>query len=92
MSASETIGPVRFWPAIRRAARRKCPQCGEGNLFQSYLRQVDRCSACGESFGLIHADDGPAWLTIGVVGHVVVPMALFAETRSQWPLPVSMVL
>ncbi|WP_445493352.1 DUF983 domain-containing protein [Rhodopseudomonas sp. RCAM05734] len=40
----------------------------------------------------MHADDGPAWLTIGVVGHVVVPMALFAETHSQWPLPVSMAL
>jgi uncharacterized protein (DUF983 family) len=54
------------------------------------LQQVDRCSVCGESFGQIHADDGPAWLTIGVVGHIVVPMALFAETNFQWPLLVSM--
>jgi uncharacterized protein (DUF983 family) len=45
--------------------------------------------ACGESFGEIHADDIPAWLTIGMVGHVVVPMALFTEMHFQWPLSVS---
>lgn len=48
--------------------------------------------ACGESFGEIHADDGPAWLTIAMVGHVVVPMALFTETHFQWPLLVSMAI
>jgi uncharacterized protein (DUF983 family) len=51
---------------------------------------VHRCSVCGESFGQVHADDGPAWLTIGIVGHVVVPMLLFTEINFQWPLLVSM--
>ena len=59
-------------------------------FFKSYLHQVDRSSVCGEGFGQIHADDGPAWLTIGMVGHVVVPMALFIETNCQWPHLVSM--
>ena len=27
---------------------------------------------------------------LGVVGHIVVPMALFAETNFQWPLLVGM--
>jgi uncharacterized protein (DUF983 family) len=31
-------------------------------------------------------------LTIGIVGHVVVPMALLAETNFQWPLFVSMMV
>jgi uncharacterized protein (DUF983 family) len=46
--------------------------------------------ACGESFGEIHADDGPAWLTIAMVGHVVVPM--FTEAHFQWPHLVSMAI
>jgi hypothetical protein len=54
------------------------------------LRQVDRCFVCDESFGQTHADDGPAWLTIDIVGHIVVPMALFCETNFQWPLLFSM--
>ncbi len=74
---------VRVWPAIVRAVSGRCPACGGGKFFKSYLRQVDRCFVCDESFGQIHADDGPAWLTIGIVGHIVVPMALFAETNFQ---------
>ena len=42
----------------------KCPNCGAGALFRSYLKQVDHCAVCGESYGKIHADDGPPWLTI----------------------------
>ena len=90
MSVSDLPLPVRVWPAIVRAVSGTCPACGGGKFFKSYLHQVDRCVACDENFGQIHADDGPAWLTIGIVGHVVVPMALFAETNFQWPLFMSM--
>jgi uncharacterized protein (DUF983 family) len=90
MSVSDSHPPIRVWPAIARAVSGKCPACGSAKFFKSYLHQVDRCSVCGESFGQIHADDGPAWLTIGIVGHLVVPMALLTETNFQWPLLVSM--
>ncbi len=56
--------------AIRRAATGKCPNCGKGTLYKSYLKQVDRCSICSESYGQIRADDGPPWLTILLVGHI----------------------
>ena len=29
---------------------------------------------CGESFTEIRADDGPAWLTILVTGHLIAPL------------------
>jgi uncharacterized protein (DUF983 family) len=90
MSVSDLPLPVRVWPTIVRAVSGRCPACGGGKFFKSYLRQVDKCFVCDESFGQIHADDGPAWLTIGIVGHVVVPMALLAEATFQWPLFVSM--
>ena len=82
MSVSDLPLPVRVWPAIVRAVSGRCPACGGGKFFKSYLLQVDRCFMCDESFGQIHADDGPAWLTIGTVGHVVVPLALLAETNA----------
>lgn len=90
MSVSRSNVPMRVWPAIIRAVSGRCPACGCGKFFKNYLHQVDRCSVCSEGFCQIHADDGPAWLTIGVVGHIVVPMALFAETSFRWPLWVSM--
>ena len=50
---------------------------------------MENCSSCGEHFGKIHADDGPASLTIIIVGHLVMPAALYAETVFRWPLWVS---
>ena len=40
---------------------------------RSYLKQVENCAACGESFGQIRADDAAPWLTIILVGHVFLP-------------------
>ena len=72
----------RIW----RAFLGRCPNCGDGRLFRTYLNQVDRCAACGEAFGHIRADDAPPWLTILVVGHLVVPTMLLVESVAPWPL------
>lgn len=68
--------------AIRRGAAGFCPCCGKGRLFRSYLKQVDQCAVCGTEYGDIRADDGPTWLTVLIVGHVVVALALAAA--SSW--------
>lgn len=80
------------WSAAWRGALGRCPHCGKGRLFRSYLKPVDACSDCGEALGHIRADDGPAWLTIMVVGHVVVFAALGVEAERTWPDWVSMTL
>ncbi|WP_426440313.1 DUF983 domain-containing protein [Bradyrhizobium genosp. P] len=89
MSASDLHFPVRIWRAIARAIAGKCPVCGRGKLFRSYLHKVENRASCGEHYGKTHADDGPAWLTILIVGHLVVPSALYAGTTFRWPLWVS---
>jgi uncharacterized protein (DUF983 family) len=71
--------------AIRRGALGRCPNCGRGRLFRAYLKQVDRCAECSEVFGHIRADDGPPWLTVMIVGHVVVAAALIVESSAAWP-------
>jgi uncharacterized protein (DUF983 family) len=58
----------------------KCPHCGEGRLFGRFLKVVDHCEACGESYAAQRADDLPAYLVIVVVGHAVVPALLAVET------------
>lgn len=81
-----------LWPQARRALAGLCPHCGQGKLFKSYLKQVDRCVICNEAYGHIRADDGPAWLTILAVGHIIVPLVVEVEKDSTWPLWVPMVL
>ena len=62
------------WPAIRRGFRGKCPSCGSGPLLRSYLRVRDNCPVCQQELFHHRADDGPAYLTILVVGHLMAPL------------------
>ncbi len=78
--------------AIRRALMGKCPNCGQGKLFASYLKQVEHCAVCREPYGHLRSDDAAPWLTILVVGHIVVPIVLAVESRSAWPTWISMTL
>ena len=75
-AAPETDRPV--WPAIFRGYRGKCPNCGQGRVLHSYLKVNDSCSNCGEDFHHHRADDGPAYLTILIVGHLMAPLLLIA--------------
>lgn len=65
--------------AILRGAAGLCPKCGRGRLFRRYLKVAERCPACGEPYGHYRADDAPPWLTIIVVGHLLVPIVLLVE-------------
>lgn len=47
---------------------------------------------CGEEYGHIRSDDAAPWLTILIVGHIVVPLALSLETHASLPNWVSMSL
>ena len=61
-------------PALRRGWRRRCPACGDGPLLSGYLKVQDACPACGAAYHHHRADDGPAYLTILVVGHLMAPV------------------
>ena len=73
----ETGDERPVWPAVRRGLLRRCPNCGEGRLFEGYLKVTDSCPACGEVLSHHRADDGPAYLTILIVGHLVTVMMHF---------------
>ena len=59
-----------------RGIQKRCPKCGVGAVLTGYLKPASSCSHCGEDFSHISADDGPAWLTLLIVGHAIVPLML----------------
>ncbi|GAA6197686.1 DUF983 domain-containing protein [Pseudophaeobacter arcticus] len=62
----------RPWkPAALRGLRLRCPNCGEGKLLKSYLKVKHSCDNCGQELYHNRADDGPAYLTILLVGHLL---------------------
>ena len=58
-------------PAMLNGLRCRCPRCGEGKLFTTYLKVTDQCAVCEEELMHHRADDGPAYLTILVVAHII---------------------
>ena len=64
-------------PAMWRGLRRCCPNCGEGHIFKGYLTVVNTCPVCDEDLHHHRADDGPAYLTILIVGHLLAVMMHF---------------
>lgn len=65
-------------PAMWRGWCRRCPACGAGPLMESFLKVRPQCPACGQVLSHHRADDGPAYLTVLIVGHVIAPALLIA--------------
>lgn len=68
--------PRDHWAAMRRGFARKCPNCGSGPLMRGYLKVHDSCAVCHEELHHHRADDGPAYLTILIVGHLMAPLLM----------------
>lgn len=66
-----------FFQSFKRGLRGRCPHCGEGRLYWKYLKVQPRCESCGHDLARYPADDGPAYFTILIVGHLLVGPLLF---------------
>ncbi len=64
----------------------KCPRCGQGALFEGYLKVRPACEACGLDFSKADAGDGPAVFVIFIVGFLSVVLAIIA--RYVWYAPI----
>jgi uncharacterized protein (DUF983 family) len=63
--------------AVSRGFRLRCPACGAARLMAGYLEVRERCPACGTELHHHRADDGPAWATILITGHILAPLMIF---------------
>jgi uncharacterized protein (DUF983 family) len=78
---NQSLRPARpLWQAITRGLRGKCPSCGEGSLFCSFVKVQNQCPHCGEELHHHRADDFPAYLVIVIAGHIVVGAFMGVET------------
>lgn len=73
---ADTMPERPMGQALWRGFRTRCPNCGEGRLLHHYLKVHDTCPECGEELFHHRADDGPAYLSILIVGHIMAPLLL----------------
>ena len=64
----------------------KCPRCGEGALFDGFLKLAPRCAACGLDFAEGDSGDGPAVFVIFLSGFAAVGVLFLARYAFEAPM------
>ena len=77
--------PATLARGLKRGLAERCPNCGKGKLYAKYLKVEPVCGACGHDLARYPADDGPAYFTILIVGHLLVAPLLFFPIIWQAP-------
>jgi uncharacterized protein (DUF983 family) len=80
---------VSYFPPqspLRVGLAGKCPRCGQGALYKSYLALADGCASCGLDYAQADSGDGPAVFVIFIVGFASVALAFIA--RFAWGLSI----
>jgi uncharacterized protein (DUF983 family) len=86
----ERVEPRPFGRSLWRGFRMRCPNCGKGKIFRSFLKVADNCPHCGEALYHHRADDAPPYFTMLIVGHIVVPIILATELEYSPPVWIEM--
>lgn len=68
------------------ALRGRCPNCGEGRLFKSFVTLEPKCSECGQSFAFADSGDGPAVFVILFAGFLIIGLMFWVETTYAPPI------
>ena len=55
-------------------------------MLAGYLSRLPSCNVCGEDLSHIRADDGPAWATLIVVGHLLAPLMIILGRDESIPV------
>ena len=77
---------------IKRGFLKKCPHCGKSPIFHKYVKTFKKCKNCGIALSDYKSDDGPAYITIFIVGHILIPLILLAEKYFSPPILSQMIV
>ena len=77
---------------LKRGFAKKCPNCGLFPIFLRYVKTHKKCSNCGINFSEYKPDDGPAYCTIFIVGHILIPLILLTEKNFSPSTTIQMII
>lgn len=72
--------------------RGRCPNCGEGRLFEGFLKVAPKCASCGYDLAKADSGDGPAVFVILIAGFLCAFLMLFTELKFSPPVWVHIVI
>lgn len=72
--------------------RGRCPNCGEGRLFEGFLKVAPSCGSCGYDLAKADSGDGPAVFVILIAGFFCAFLMLYTELTFAPPIWVHIVI
>lgn len=70
----------------RVGIRGRCPRCGQGHLFDGFLRLAPKCNACGLDFSFADPADGPAFFVMMTMAFPATGFGLWLELTYSPPV------
>jgi uncharacterized protein (DUF983 family) len=70
----------------------RCPRCGRGRLFSSYLKVSGTCDSCGLALGAMDSGDGPAVFVMFIVLIITMPLVFLVWAVFEPPIWVHAIL
>jgi uncharacterized protein (DUF983 family) len=92
MSCLQPAAHISDLSPFQTGLRGRCYVCGEGSVFSGFLKFAPRCEACGESYELEDAGDGPAIFVIFIAGFIIIPAALAFSMITNAPMWLTIVI
>jgi len=77
---------------VKAGMKGLCPRCGQGKLFDGFLKMKPASANCGLDYTFADSGDGPVVFVILIVGFIVVGAALWMEVNINPPLWVHFLL
>ncbi len=72
-------------PLFSAGMRCRCPRCGEGRLFDGFLKVAGTCDVCGLKLAHEDAGDSPAVFVILIYGLVMAVLSAIVELNHKPP-------
>ncbi|WP_339775196.1 DUF983 domain-containing protein [uncultured Thalassospira sp.] len=72
-------------PPIKVGILGKCPRCGQGHMFDGFLKIAKNCEVCGLDFSFADPADGPAFFVICFACIPSLIMGIWIEMAYQAP-------
>ncbi|MCT4656879.1 MAG: DUF983 domain-containing protein [Cohaesibacter sp.] len=87
------MAPTDYQGSLAKTALAgKCPRCGQGSLYKSFLKLAERCETCDLDYSFADSGDGPAVFVIMIVGFLATGGVLYTEFTYEPPVWLHVVL
>ncbi|MEE4213409.1 MAG: DUF983 domain-containing protein [Parvularcula sp.] len=76
----------------KAAMNGRCPRCGQGHIFDGYLKLKPHCAVCGLDLAFADSGDGPAFFVMSITGLITVVAAFIVRFVFNAPVAAALLI